>query len=181
MHLTDHITDVQLNEYLDNEIKNRTQVESHLSSCDDCAARLAALRALFAEIESLPEWALSRDLAAPITRRLSGRASLPRSLRLTVTLQAALAVVAIVVAAPVAIEFVSPYLSGLRMPSFADMSLQLQTQWITWLDVLSQFQLPSISKFPVVDLPGLFITLTVAGVSFLWLVGNGLLLRNQIK
>ena len=72
-----HLTDEQLNEYLDNEIVDRAQVELHLFACDDCAARLTALRALFDEIESLPELALSRDIAAPVTRRIDGRAAVP--------------------------------------------------------------------------------------------------------
>ena len=50
-----HLTDVQLNEYLDNETTERTQIESHLSVCDECTARLSALKTLFTEIESLPE------------------------------------------------------------------------------------------------------------------------------
>ena len=35
MHLTDHISDVQLNEYLDNESTERVFIESHLSVCDE--------------------------------------------------------------------------------------------------------------------------------------------------
>ncbi len=51
-----HLTDEQLNEYLDNESTDeRAQIESHLSSCDECAARLSTLQNLFAELESLPE------------------------------------------------------------------------------------------------------------------------------
>ena len=38
-----HLTDEQLNEYLDNEIVDRAQTELHLFACDDCAARLTAL------------------------------------------------------------------------------------------------------------------------------------------
>jgi len=179
-----HLTDEQLNEYLDNEIVDRAQAELHLSSCDDCAARLTALRALFHEIESLPELALSNDIAAPIMRRIGGRAvvpAVPRSLRLTVTLQAALAVIVIIFAAPIVMQFISPYLSRIQMPSFVDMFLLVQTQWSTWLDVLSQFQLPTMPQIPDIELSGLFIMLTVAGASALWLVGNRLLLRDQNK
>jgi anti-sigma factor RsiW len=181
MHLTDHLTDVQLNEYLDNEGKDRVQAESHLSSCVDCAARLAALQALFDEIESLPEVALSRDLAAPVVRRVSGRAALPRFLHLTVALQFAAAMVALVFTAPFVAQFLSPYLSDLQAPSLVDLFLQVQSQWTVWLDMLSQLQLPNIPEIPVFELPSLVIMLTVVGVSVLWLLGNGLLLRNQIK
>ena len=179
-----HLTDEQLNEYLDNALSDRVLVDLHLSTCDECAARLATLRALFEEIESLPELVLSRDIAVPIMRRVGGSVAVPavpRSLRLTVTLQAALAVIAIIFAAPFVMQFVSAYLSRIQTPSFLDMLLHLQTQWRTWLDVLSQFQLPTMPQIPVVELSSLFIILTVAGVSVLWLVGNRLLLRNQMK
>jgi hypothetical protein len=182
MHLTDHLTDVQLNEYLDNELVDRAHADLHLSSCDECTARLSALQALFNEIEALPEIALTRDLAAPVTRRVSRQGAapaVPRSLRLTVTLQAALTVIAIIFAAPIVMQFFSPYLSRVEPPSFPDMFLQLQTQWTSWLDRLSQFQIPTMPEIPVIELSGWFIMLMVAGVSVLWLVGNRLLLRNQ--
>ena len=67
-----HLTEEELNEYLDNEIQDRARAELHLSSCDECAARLATLQALFTEIESLPELALTRDLAAPVMRTVVG-------------------------------------------------------------------------------------------------------------
>jgi len=184
MHLTDHLTDVQLNEYLDNELRDQAQAELHLASCNECAARLTALRALFNEIESLPEIALSRDLAAPIMSRVSRRGAVPvvpRSLRLTVILQSALTVTAIIFAGPIVMQFFSPYLSAIKTPSFADLYLQLQTQWTAWLDKLSQLQLPSMPEIPVLELSSWFVMLMVAGVSMLWLVGNGLLLRDQNK
>ena len=109
MHLTDHVTDVQLNEYLDHESAEREQIETHISSCADCAARLTALQALFAEIESLPELPLTHDLTA----RFTPTPSLP------------------------------------------------------------------VPQLPVIEISNLMITLTLAGISMLWLIGNGLLLRNQ--
>jgi anti-sigma factor RsiW len=176
-----HISDELLNEYLDNALQDRAPVDSHLSSCDECAARLTALRDLFAELESLPELALSRDLAAPITRRLGGSNAFPRWLPLTVTLQAAFALVALVIAAPFVMQFLSPYLATAQSPSFTDLLVQLQSEWTAWLDILSQIQMPTLPEIPFVEVSSLAITLTLAGVSMLWLVGNGLLLRNQMK
>jgi hypothetical protein len=172
-----HLTDDQLNEYLDNESTDRTRIELHLSSCADCAARFSELQDLFAEIESLPELELTRSIAS----RLTLPVSLPRSLTLTVTLQAALAIVTIIVAAPFVMQFISPYLSNVPAPSLADVLVQLQTQWMLWLDALSTFQMPAIPEVPVVEISGLFMMLTIIVVSLLWLIGNGLLLRNQIK
>jgi len=174
-----HLTDELLNEYLDNELADSTQVETHLAECADCVGRLAAFQALFTELDSLPEVTLSKSLAAPFTRGSSLPAALPRSLCLTVTLQAALAVIAIILAAPFVTEFVSPYLVIVQMPSFTEIFIQAQSQWTTWLDALSAFQTPTMPEIPVVELSGLIIAITLAGVSILWLVGNGLLLRNQ--
>lgn len=176
MHLTDHLTDVQLNEYLDEATNESAQIESHLSSCDECAARLTTLQYLFSEIESLPELALTRNLAAPFTRTSSLPAQLPAWLPLTVTLQAAIALVALVVAAP----FVIQLFPVLEMPSLSNVFIQLPTQWTTWLDTLSQFQMPTIPTISF-ELSSLYLMSTLVVVSMLWLVGNGLLLRNQIK
>jgi len=176
-----HLTDELLNEYLDNELTDRAQVEEHLSICEDCAARLAALQALFTELNSLPEENLSHNIAARFIPSPSLPATLPRSLRLAVTLQAALAVIAIIIAAPFMMEFASPYLGTVQMPSFTEIIFQAQLQWTTWLDILSTLQIPTLPEIPVIEMSGLYIALTLAGVSMLWLVGNGLLLRKQIK
>jgi hypothetical protein len=181
MHLTDHISDVQLNEYLDQEASDGLQIELHLSACAHCAARLNALQAVFDQIESLPELAVSPEFASRFTQSRSQPARLPRSLTLTVTLQAVLALVAILIAAPFVMQFVSPYVSSIPAPSFADLFLQIQSQWMVWLDMLSTFRLPGIPEIPVIDFSSLFMSFTVIGVSLLWLIGNGLLLRNQMK
>ena len=176
MHLTDHLTDEQLNEYLDEATNERAQIESHLSSCDECAARLTTLQTLFAEIESLPELALTKSLAAPFMRASNLPAQLPRFLTLTVTLQAAIALIVLIVAAP----FVIQWMPAIKMPSLSNLFIQLQTQWTTWLDMLSQFQMPTLPMIAL-ELSSLYLMSVLVGVSMLWLVGNGLLLRNQIK
>ena len=181
-----HLTDEQLNEYVDHESAERVQIEAHLSACDECAARLTALQALFAEIESLPELQLTHSLAARfVSTKLNASAptpsltvpQLPRWLTLTATLQAAVALVALVLAAP----FIKNLLPAVQTPSLTDVFLQLQSQWTNWVDLLSTFRLPTLPQLPVLEVSSLVITLTLAGVSMLWLVGNGLLLRNQMK
>jgi hypothetical protein len=171
-----HLTDNQLNEYLDHESAERAQIELHLDSCDECAARLSTLQDLFAELESLSELALTKSLAAPFALRTSLPAQLPAWLPLTVTLQAAAALVALIIAAPFAIQL----LPVVELPSLSDAFLQLQSQWTTWLDMLSQFQLPTL---PIIsfELSSLYLMSALAVISVFWLVGNGLLLRNQIK
>ncbi len=184
-----HLSDELLNEYLDNALSDRGPIEKHLAECEDCAARSTALQALFAEIESLPEVTLSRDLraalpwsAAAVMRGVRGSSLLPRWLTLTVALQAALALIAIVIAAPFVIEFASSSMPALQTPSLGETFFQLQAQWVTWLDMLSQLQMPRLPEMPIpFEVSSLYFLLTLAGTSMFWLVGNGLLLRNQIK
>lgn len=173
-----HLTDEQLNEYLDHELQDRVQVEMHLSSCDECAARLSQLKNLFDEIESLPEINLSRSL---VPHFVPHTPSLPRWLTLTATLQAALAILTIIIGTPFVLQLTSPYLSDLEAPSFGGIFLVLQSQWMALLDMLSALQLPRLPEIPVVEVSSLALALILAAVSALWIVGNGLLLRNNIK
>jgi hypothetical protein len=48
-------------------------------------------------------------------------------------------------------------------------------------DTLANIQLLTLPEMPVLGLSSIVIMSLLAGVSMLWLVGNGLLLRNQIK
>jgi hypothetical protein len=180
-----HLTNEQLNEYLDNETANRAEIETHLDSCDECAARLSTLQALFMDLDSLPEVTLSRDLAARFIPDRKLNPQLPRWLTLTATLQAAGALVALIVAIP----FFSVMLPQIETPSFTTWLFEIQSLWTSWLDALSNlalslaegYQLP-ITQFPnlpayPVELSTLLIALAI--VSIFWIFGNGLLLRNQ--
>lgn len=172
-----HLTDDQLNEYLDHESTERVFIEAHLSACDECAARFSTLQNLFAELDSLPELELTRNLAARFTPHSSLPAQIPKFLTLTVSLQAAFALIAAVIAVP----FMARLLPSIEMPSLATIFINLQSQWVTWLDQLSTFNLPTFQpiNMPIFEMSSLLLTL--AGVSVLWILGNGLLLRNQMK
>ena len=187
MHLTDHVSDVQLNEYLDNETNARAQIEAHLSACDDCAARLSDLKILFTEIESLPELAVSKNFASRFTFQPSLTPHLPRWLTLTLTLQAALALIALIVSIP----FITTYVPQIDFNSLTSPLFEIQSLWNTWLDSLSTlvlslveglnfqpstFNLPTL---PIIEMSSLLLSL--AGIFVLWIFGNGLLLRNQIR
>ena len=171
-----HLTDEQLNEYLDNASTERAFIETHLDSCDECAARLSALQALFTDLDSLPEVTLSRDLAARFRPRPSlAVPQLPTWLTLTATLQAAAALVALIVAIP----FFSIMLPQVEMPSFTTWLFEIQSLWTSWLDTISTLQMPTFqpSNIPTLEMSTLFIALAI--VSIFWIFGNGLLLRNQ--
>lgn len=178
-----HLTDEQLNEYLDNASTERAFIESHLDSCDECAARLSTLQTLFADLDSLPEVTLSRDLSAASlwdAARFRPRPSLtvpqlPTWLTLTASLQAAAALVALIVAIP----FFSIMLPKVEMPSFTTWLFEIQSLWTSWLDAISTLQMPTFqpSSIPTLEMSTLFIALAI--VSIFWIFGNGLLLRNQ--
>jgi hypothetical protein len=176
-----HLTDEQLNEYLDRETGDRAQMESHLSVCADCADRLSEMKVLFSEIESLPELAISPGFGARFMPSRSDPAPLPRSLTLTMIVQAALAAVGIVIAAPFVRQFISSYSAGPSTLSFIEIFLQIQNAWAAWLDTLSSFSFPNLPEIQLVNVSSLVVVLAVIGVSLLWLIGNGLLLRNQMK
>lgn len=170
-----HLTDDQLNEYLDNETANRAELETHLDSCGECAARLSTLQALFADLDSLPEVALSTDIAARFSPRPNLIPQLPRWLTLTASLQAATALVALIVAIP----FFSIMLPQIETPSFTTWLFEIQSLWTSWLDALSTFDLPTFqpANIPTLEMSTLFIALAI--VSIFWIFGNGLLLRNN--
>jgi anti-sigma factor RsiW len=204
-----HLSDLQLNEYLDQVLAPEARAEAvkHLAACVDCAARLTALQALFAQIESLPEAALSRDLAGPVVRalrqrfdnasatlrqaqrggsarRLSAAAQrgegLPRWVRLTASLQTALALVALALAAPILNRYVSPYVAAYKLPSLAELLVEAQTQWAAWVRSVPEFSLPPVPSLSL-DLSSLALTLTAITAFLIWVVGNGLLLRRMTK
>jgi anti-sigma factor RsiW len=174
MHLTDHISDMQLNEYLDNETTNRAEIEAHLDSCAECTARLSAIQALFAELASLPEETLSRNLAAHFTpdRKLP---QLPGWLTLTATLQAAAALAALIVAIP----FLPVILPRVVLPSFTTLFGQFQLQWRAFLNTFSTFHLPELASLPIPVMEMSTLLTVLAGIFVLWILGNGLLLRNR--
>lgn len=172
-----HLTDDQLNEYLDNEIADRVHLELHLDSCGECAARLTALQTLFAELDSLPEVELTRSIASRITLHATSSPQLPRWLTLTATLQAAFALIALIVAAP----FVMNLLPAIQTPSFTEIFLQMQSQWLMLFNKFTNFQFPNLPSLPPLQIPTLTLSLALALASLLWLVGNGLLLRNKVR
>ena len=177
-----HLTDEQLNEYLDNETMERASIEAHLSSCGECAARLTALLALFDEIESLPELELTRLIATRFTPTPNLLPQLPRWLTLTVTLQAALAVIAIVLATPYVKQLLEPYLHIYIAASLNDVLLSLQLNFLAWMQSLGSITLPKI-PLHIFTLPTSFtpsiLALSLLGMIVVWVLGNWWLLRRK--
>jgi anti-sigma factor RsiW len=172
-----HLTDEQLNEYLDNESNERDVIESHLASCGDCTARLTALQALFAELDSLPELELTHSIAARFTTQPNLIQQPPAWLTLTAVLQTVVTLVVLAVSAPIVMSRMPP----IETPSLNELLLRLQAVWLTMPDLLSSFQFPALPQLAMPELPSLMLASVLAAASLLWLVGNGLLLRRQVK
>lgn len=185
MHLTDHVTDMQLNEYLDNESApaGRAEIELHLSSCDECAARLTVLKSLFAEIESLPDLELTPNIAARfIPTRSLPAPQLSPWLTLTATLQAALALIALIAATPVVSRYLTPYLQTYPIPSLNDLAFKLQMNILMWIQTIQSIQFPTaptgIFTLPKEFSPGI-VSASVIGLFLIWIIGNWWLLRKR--
>lgn len=65
-----HLTEEQLNLYLDDELLavECAAVEAHLADCDVCRAELASLQALFTALDALQPKALAADLTPVVLR-----------------------------------------------------------------------------------------------------------------
>ncbi|HCK66045.1 MAG TPA: hypothetical protein DHW49_07245 [Anaerolineae bacterium] len=172
-----HLTDEQLNEYVDNETNEREQIELHLHSCDECNARFSDLQNLFLELDSLPDLQLTRDLSTRFVSTGQLIQQPPRWLTLTVFAQAALALIALIISIPV----ITTYIPQIDTNSLMTPLFEIQSLWNTWLDSLSTLQLPTIPEFPIPIIEMSSLLLAFAGIFVLWILGNGLLLRNQIR
>lgn len=166
-----HLTDELLNEYLDHEAEDPAGIEEHLASCAECTSRLAEFKSLFAELASLPEASITRPVVIPLAKAYA----LPRWLTWTAAVQSAIALAAIIIAVP----FLADLLPKIDTRVLVDLAVEAQSQWTGLLDLLSQVQIPSMPEIPFAEFSSLMTAL--AGVSVLWLLGNGLLLKNQMK
>jgi anti-sigma factor RsiW len=169
-----HLSDDLLNEYLDKALSPDLHAEAsaHLAACPDCAARLADLRTMFADLDALPDLPLEVDFAPAIVARLAQNVPLPRPIRWLTISQAFGALLAVILAWPLA----ETMLSTLKLPALSEILTGLAASWLhisadLYLPTLT-FEMPSIP----LDLPSTTLTLTVLGVSLLWLAANGLLL-----
>lgn len=77
--MMEHLTEAQLNEYLDNllEATALARIQAHLADCADCRERLASLLTVFQTLEALPEELPAHDLTPSILKALPRGSSLP--------------------------------------------------------------------------------------------------------
>jgi hypothetical protein len=167
-----HLTETQLNEYLDSELDapTRAAADSHLSACNTCRQALAELEMVALLLANLPDEPLTRDLAPSVL------ATLPQP-RLAIGWK-------LVLAAQAGVIF------GMVSLVLSHMKNQFQPQ--TWLaQVISKLpglQLPVHDfpfnmhfSIPAIDLQASTTSLIFLAASAMLLcgVGNAILLRGK--
>jgi anti-sigma factor RsiW len=173
----------------------RAEVESHLATCPDCAARLAELRTLFAALESLPDAPLERDLSSAVMdsirrAKLAAQPTLSPKLRLVIAVQALAALALISIALPFAAQTLelasTPQFTSQLAATAADALATLNATWATAVNSAQSLLnegLTALDNLPLPSLSALGLGIFFAAVSALWIIGNGLLLTRtyQIK
>jgi len=183
-----HHDEWTLQEYLDGVLadEDRERLELHLAQCDDCAADFASLKFLYSELERLPDEPLAHDISARVIRSLALKED--RKPHLYLVLMAQLAVAIIVLAAiwpRISLELVNRYsfaqlLEPLRkLAELPAQGILFTREFLNWI----HFQWIATLSMPAIDWPitGLPLALAVGGMTLLWLLGNGLLLREPVN
>ncbi len=179
-----HHDEWSLQEYLDDVLidEDRERLEVHLAECDDCAAEFASLKYLYSQMERLPDEPLAHDISAMVIHALVLKEDRKPHLYRVLAAQLAAAIIVFIAIWPrISLELVSRYslvqlLEPLR--KFADLSAQgilIVREFLNWIHIQGIATL----SMPVIDWPitGLPLALVVGGMISLWLLGNGLLLR----
>lgn len=70
--MMEHLTEEQLNEYLDHSLEaaELARIGTHLSDCPDCRARLASLQIVFQALAALPEATPGHELTPDVLKAL---------------------------------------------------------------------------------------------------------------
>lgn len=177
-----HLTEDQLNEYLDNLLDESAHqhVEAHLSQCADCRNQLETLKQVFADLDSLPEVPLTRDLTPSILARL------PKKEPVHIWTRALAAQWGVVVGfvfwltMQIArlIEFLKITLPAILNFDFHNILVRIFPLQFT----LPEVHLPELSlNLPTsnLQLSMLGLILLAVSASLLWVLGNVILLRNR--
>ncbi|HEX2697356.1 MAG TPA: zf-HC2 domain-containing protein [Anaerolineales bacterium] len=189
-----HLTNSQLNEYLDNVLSapERREVESHLEACTECHVRLNEIQFVFTSLAGLPKAQLTRDLSASVLANLPLRSARLWSPTFTAQVGAALGV--FIWLSIQAVKFIPTKLPSFHFPQFVMPTLQLAIPDLRFPNLYSIFatlQSPLntlLTLFPIhyslsfissLQLPTLPLATAVLSAFILWMIGNTTLLRNH--
>ena len=179
-----HLTDEQLNEYLDGQLSpaGMTEATRHLATCDACQAHLAALQTLFTTLSALPDLPLASDLSGAVLANLPRRA--PAWLRPVLLGQLLLALLLLLWLWPYTQSQLATWTAASQQAWHALMAnipaggpwAQLAAGWQTGQTTLANLW---TQTRPGLVLPaGQWLLLTGLAL-VVWLLGNGLLLAQH--
>jgi len=180
-----HPSDDSLNEYLDGFLTDDeiTELENHLETCAQCVSRLAELRMVFQNLESLPDYSLDRDLSVEVVSAIQPKINLSLGWKWGAFIQFILAFIVILLAVPVLLETWKPNLRGMQhslFQMFSERWIALLAQWSTlstefqlvWSNLGTEWNPPAIFETSQVVIWSIFLSAIL-----LFIVGNGLVLR----
>jgi len=175
-----------MQEYLDGVLadEDRERLELHLAQCDDCAAKYASLKYLYSEMERLQDEPLAHDISARVIRSIALKEDRKPYLYLVLMAQLAAAIIVFATIWPrISLVLVNRYslvqlLEPLR--KFEELSAQglfFVREFLNWIHTqwIATFSMPTID-WPIT---GLSLALVIGGMTLLWLLSNGLLLRQS--
>ncbi len=166
-----HITETQLNEYLDGTLDKRLSqaIKAHLSICGDCRRALNELRNLTAVLITLPDEPTPRHLTAFVLAKLPQ----PRTRlgwKLVLAAQAGIAIGTVII-------LLSNLLAWFQPQEW----LALIFSQLASLDLPASFPPLTIPKFPLFNFQISSTNVIFLAVStlVLWGAGNAILMRNR--
>ncbi len=168
-----HLTESQLNEYLDGELDARSlaAVEAHLVACDECRRASAGLQGLASTLEALQDEPLRRDLTPSVLAKIPQQHS-RLAWKLALAAQAGIAIGMVIILLSNILAWFQPQ------------------EWLAVLfSQLTRLELPisyspfTIPKFPAFNFQASSTNIIFLAVSalVLWGVGNAILLKNRIR
>src|SRR3990172_5423501 len=167
----DHLTENQLNEYLDNALSGTElgSIEKHLSGCPGCRVRMDALQSLFQELADLPEIALQHNLDPVVLSRLPDQ-KLRLGWKLVLATQSGITIGLVI-------------LVFSHLLAFFDLKTLAAIFTIKFPPIEIPAFHPSSFTFPAFTIQPSTANLLFLGVSalVLWAVGNATLLRGSNK
>jgi anti-sigma factor RsiW len=181
-----HPDEATLHEFLDGALdpEIRCQVETHVSLCTSCSARLQEIKAVFVSLETLPERPLGRDLTPGVMAAIRPMGFLPRGFRVVLAVQAIGIISALFLgwsSFRAGIEELYITLLGTYLVDGANtLSNLLAAAWFDTLSILDRLIIGSIECIDLplrVSWPLLDKWLWIAVLTMLWFIGNRLLLR----
>ena len=185
-----HLSDFQLNEYLDNILDESTRraLESHVETCPDCRARLEEVRLVSIDLENLHEVKLSHDLTPSVMVHLPQGKPRTWTLFFTAQLGAALGALLFIIfelAQAVHLPPASTFRSfipefGFEISRFQQSSLYPLFATInpSSFFTYSPFRFPQLPTFQF-PFSNFQISVIVLFTLLLWLIGNAILLHER--